>query len=110
MSLLNLLLATVSLWRITSLVTKEKGPGLIFYHMRVKAGVLHDDNYKPLGYEEKYLWSELFYCHWCFSMAFGIIWGTLWLLLPSIMAAASLPFVISAGAIVMQERVLNGKS
>lgn len=107
--MLNLLLATLSLWRITSLFTKEKGPFLAFYHLREWAGIEHDDDYKPLGYDESKPFGEVLYCPWCFSMMFGLLWGLLWATAPNLMSKVSLPFALSAGAIITQERVIHGK-
>lgn len=96
LTLLDLLLSSAALWRVSSLFVKEFGPDNMFERLRDWAGT------------KSKLLSGLLDCIWCFSVVAGILYSIVWLIAPKLARVIALPFALSAGAIAL-ERVL-GKS
>lgn len=87
-------------WRIASLVTSEDGPFFIFKKAREIAGIVHDDNGEILVIPERFF-ALLLSCVWCFSVWCGIAISCLWFAYPQIAFAVSMPFAMSASAIII---------
>jgi len=108
MSWFDTVIASLALWRIASLFTAERGPGRMFVLLRGRVGVLHDDNDKPIGFDESRAFAEAFYCLWCFSMWAGLPYGALWVIVPGIMLPLSMPFALSTLAVVIERYINHG--
>lgn len=92
-----LILAT---WRTATLLVKEPGPFMIFYKMRVRAGIMYDKNHEILLMVPETFFAQLLSCVWCATIWTGIGWTLLYVLSPDVALYVSLPFALSAGAIL----------
>lgn len=101
MSAVELVIAILALWRVVSLLSNEEGPGNIFIRLRAKIGIAHDDAGRKLSTDGSYL-AELVYCPWCLSVVLGVPCALLWLAWPAGALWLSLPFALSAGALVLE--------
>lgn len=108
MTPLDWVIAALALWRLASLFTEERGPFDVFWRLRARAGIIHDDEGRPIGYDETRYAAGLLYCLWCFSLVAALLYGALWLVWPDGARALSVPFALSAGAIAAG-RYINGK-
>lgn len=99
------LILALACWRITSLVVYEQGPFDIFSKIRDIAGLEYDTSGNVTGSRVKIL-SGLG-CVWCISIWVGLLLLGVYLLFGEAVAvAASLPFSLSMGAIVI-DRLLG---
>lgn len=107
MSVWQVALATISLWRLCSLFTSEEGPLGIFQHLRERLGILHDEQGRIEAIPDDYL-AKLFSCIWCLSVVLGVPWAVLWILVPWLMEWVTLPLTLSAGVIAISKAVKYG--
>ena len=108
MTLLDVVICSLALWRVASLFSREAGPLDVFYHIREGVGIHHDDNGNILEIEDKWL-PRLMSCVWCLSMFLALFYAPLVCLWHTIVVWISLPFAMSAIAIGMEE-LIHGKS
>lgn len=104
MTLLDVVICSLALWRISSLFSREAGPLDVFYHIREKVGIHHDDNGNVLEVEDKWL-PRLMSCVWCLSMFLALFYAPLVWFFPTIVVPISIPFAISAVAIGFEEMI-----
>lgn len=97
LSLLDLLLSSAALWRVSSLFVKEFGPDNMFERLRDWAGT-----------KSKWL-SGLLDCIWCFSVVAGILYSIVWLIAPKLARVIALPLALSTGAIAL-DKLIGSKS
>lgn len=102
MTPLILLVVTLATWRISSMVANERGPFGVFYRIRERVGIQHGDDGRPFIVPEKFL-AELFSCVWCNSVWIGCGLTILLAVSPGATFWISLPFSMSALAIMMQK-------
>lgn len=108
MSALDVAIACAALWRVSAMLSYERGPRDVFVRVRRAAGIVHDDEGEPVAWPET--WAALVLsCVWCLSVNLAIVYVLLWLLAPDAARWLSLPFALSAGAICI-ERWAHGKS
>ena len=103
----DFLILTFATWRLSSLLVdpEDDGPWEVFGKLRHLVGVRHD---QASGlFFGKNVVAQAFMCVFCMSVWIGIAIAILYTSYPSIMVMASLPFALSAGAIVL-ERIING--
>lgn len=104
----DIILTTLAIWRLASLLVRERGPGDLFGHMRDWLGVQYNEQSQCTGNEV----AQAFCCVWCLS---------LWLALPAAIILAvihgrSLGFslilwlTLSAGAILLDTYTQKGHS
>jgi hypothetical protein len=86
-------------WRISSLLVNEAGPFDIFVKIREVFGIKHKDKI-PYEYPETFF-TQLLSCVWCVSIWVAMVVTLLWLSIPVVAFVLSLPFAISAGAIII---------
>lgn len=101
--LVQAILIGLAAWRISALLSYERGPFDLFQRFRNLLGYTHDDTGVPASWPDG--WREIFSCVWCLSpwMA-AACWG-LWELEPLIV------MVIAASSIVIIiERWNHGQS
>jgi len=104
-SVVSLLMLVLACWRLTSLLVEENGPFDIFAKFRHLIGIRNIEGSKtPYGTN---VVAEMMSCLWCCSMWVGAALTVAYIIGPGLTILASLPFALSAGAIII-ERVLNG--
>lgn len=104
---LDVLIMGLACWRIASMVVNEDGPWFVFDNMRrlVRAGDYND--YPP---PDRRWYIGIFECIWCCSMWVGIGFAVVYWFSPSLAVLVSVPFAISAWAVVINtvlERLQN---
>lgn len=102
MTWMELVVFSLTLWRLTSLLSFERGPGKIFLKFRERAGVLYDEDDNLLAVEGKNL-AYLLTCKWCLTMLLAIPYAFLIYFFKNWTFWFSLPFAISALAIGYSE-------
>jgi len=101
MNTVDLLLLIAAVWRLSNLVANEDGPYLMFRKLRRKVE----------KWDKKYRWFRRSYlkegitCEYCISVWFGVILGSLYLLLGDLMLIIVLPLALSTGAILIKKVV-----
>jgi hypothetical protein len=55
----------LAIWRVTSLLYDESGPWDIFYKLREKLGIQHDEEGSPVIYPEHL---QPMQCFWCLTL------------------------------------------
>ena len=100
------LVLALTTWRLSALLSYENGPFRVFRKLRKVAGIEYYDNGDQV--EKEYTgFASLFACVWCLSFWIGVFIAVMFRQLPTITIYFSLPFALSAGAIVV-ERITNG--
>jgi len=93
-------------WRLTALLSYERGPFDIFMKFREMIGFGHDKDYEPVIVSENFI-THLFGCVWCLSVWFAIIVVMFYSLWPGETLLVCMPFAISA-AVIFIERIVRG--
>ena len=100
----SVLVAILSLglgaWRLSSLLVTEEGPFGILAKFRSFIGVRYDELSKP--YSTNVI-ADIFTCIWCASMWIGIFFSVIYYINAHFAIMLSLPFAISAVAIVLEK-------
>lgn len=65
--IVQLLLIGLAAWRLTALVSYERGPFDIFLRMRSALGFEHGDNGEPTAWPDKTL-TKMLACPWCLGL------------------------------------------
>ena len=77
MPLVEAVLIGLSAWRLSALISYERGPGDMFFRLREAIGFKHDDLGDPISWPETLL-AKLVSCPWCLSLwaaaGFWVIW------------------------------------
>lgn len=68
--MIEILLSSLAVWRISSLLVREDGPGDVFAKLRTITGVRYDEYSSPYG--TNFL-SSLLSCVWCTSVWVALI-------------------------------------
>lgn len=95
---------TLATWRISSLLANEMGPADILESFRHRIGVRYDDHNNRHGQN---IIAEAMICVWCVSIWVGIALGLVWTFNGVVATMISVPFALSAGAIIV-DKVTNG--
>jgi len=104
-SVVSMLVLVLACWRLTSLMVKEDGPFGMFAKLRHLIGVRQvEGSTTPYGTN---VFAEGLSCVWCCSVWVGAALTIAYAIDPGLTILASLPFALSAGAIIV-ERILNG--
>lgn len=92
----------LSAWRLTSLLSWERGPFNVFERFRSLLGFEHDDEGVPVKWPSNVV-TEAIACPWCLGLYGAAASYGLWVLSPWI------PTVIAASAVVvLVERYVRG--
>lgn len=105
-SWIHLLILSLATWRLSSLIVNEKGPFGVFLSARKLAGIIHDEDGKPLQVPERFF-AELVSCIWCTSVWIGMFWAAFYFLSPTLAVAIALPFCLSAMAIFFNKNIVT---
>lgn len=106
MDIVTVILLGLATWRITSLLSDEDGPGLIFEKMRRKIGIDYDDN-TGQRYGKNVIAKQVM-CVWCLSLYVGAVWVILYLNMPEIIKIVTMPFAFSTITVWIDKRVWLG--
>ena len=98
MSMLDIAVISLAVWRISSLLSREDGPFYIFSKIRHLAGVEYDINSKPIPKNEL---SRGLLCLWCTSIWVSVVFCVIYFLWPSWTVMMLTPFAVSTIAIVI---------
>lgn len=95
----NFFLTMLAVWRVSSLLVKEDGPGDIFIKLRSKSGIYYDE-YSRL--QTPNVLAGILSCVWCCSVWVGFI-GCLFLKPRNLTEYLRNALALSAGAIIIEE-------
>lgn len=103
MSLIDTILFSVAVWRISHMMVHEDGPFRIFYwiHLKLDFYVSMDDGSIDFSVIPDGFLPSLFSCVWCMSMWVSFAVVTLWVVVPHL-AWVLLPFTLSGFAILFE--------
>lgn len=100
MTILDLLLLGLATWRMAALLVKEEGPWHIFHRIREGVGIKHAQD-GSFGIISDTWLAGVLSCVWCTSIYIGTFWTILYLLFPEITIYLTIPFALSALAILI---------
>lgn len=108
MTLLDVTVLGLAVFRMSMLLVEERGPFYLFAWLRLRAGIRHDTNNLPYvvyarGWRMEV--GELFLCVWCMSVWVGMAVTLAYLWVPTLTVWMCLPFALSALALVLQKQV-----
>lgn len=98
----DVIVAALATWRISHMLLYENGPFRALRRLRVMLGVMYYSDDSNDVASSKY---EITTCVWCLSVWVGAVVGVLWLLTPVWSFWVTLPFALSAGAVVLDKLV-----
>jgi len=101
MTIQNLLVYVLAVWRIATLFVNEAGPYGIFMRLRGWAGIRHDDGGRAVEIPDNFS-AQLFSCVWCFSIWVGFFLTIFWMISPEWSLKFSVPFALSGGAVLIE--------
>lgn len=104
MSLLDFALLALAVWRISALLSYERGPGNVFLKFREKFGIRHGDDGEASEWPDTYPASVLV-CVWCLSLTLALPATLAWLIAPDAARCVSLPFALGAAAVAIERLV-----
>ena len=104
MTITELLIYILAVWRIASLLQLERGPYGIFARLRRAFGVGHDYNGEPTIWPDTEI-GKLIECLACGSIYVGLGLVGLHLLARPVAPYVALPFALSAGATIIEQVV-----
>ena len=98
----------LAIWRVSSFLYDEDGPWHVFYKLREKIGIQHDEEGVPVAYPEHLQPLE---CFWCLTLlvAFALVCFTHYKKC-GIIEAVELTLAGSAGAILVEKWLGRSKS
>lgn len=99
MNALDLTILGLAVWRISSLLTYERGPFHVFEWIRTRARVKHNELGKVSVVPDTFL-GELLTCVWCISPYVALTLTVLYLSFGSVILWACYPLALSAIAIL----------
>ena len=67
MPLVEACLVGLAAWRVSALMSYERGPGDVFLRLREALGFQHDERGEPTAWPETLL-AKLISCSWCLSL------------------------------------------
>lgn len=106
---IDIVLLSLAVWRVARMVTTEAGPRDVFGALRHSLGVHPEeiDNYGDfIPYRETPgSLADWISCTWCFSVITAAVIGWLYLFWPREVLVVTMPFWLSAGAIIVNRLV-----
>lgn len=106
MSVIELIVLSVAVWRVSHLLLNEAGPKDIFGRLRIWAGaeeILDDGSREVIESPPDGSLAQLFQCMWCLSVWLGMAAAVSYLLCPHATVAVALPFFLSGVAVLIEE-------
>lgn len=100
MSLTELIIYILAVWRIANLFVNERGPFDVFSKLRVAAGHSVDEEGVSVEIPDGFF-SQVLSCLWCSSVWVAFWFTGLWLIDHEFALRFAVPFAMSAGAIMI---------
>ena len=97
--MIDFIVLSLAVWRVSSLCANESGPVSIFAKIRDRAGVEVDE----YGKHGTSVLSNLIICVWCLSFWIGLVLGLCYYINPGGTVIVALPFALSSGAVLVEE-------
>lgn len=101
MTITNLLILGLAIWRIASLFVNETGPGKIFLKLRKGVGLVHDEQGQVYQIPDTFF-AGIFSCTWCLSPWIAFFWTIFLIISPKYSIICAFPFALSALAIMIE--------
>ena len=101
---MNLLIAALATWRLTTLLVNEDGPLDVLVKFRSLIGIKWDAQSESYGTN---FIAEAFTCVWCLSIWIGAVVAIF--IAPTLIWYPAYALALSAAAIIIEETI-NGKS
>ncbi len=103
--LLNLLVLSGAVWRISYMLVFEDGPFNVFGSIREYAGVRYNENYETfvpayMGAARRTI-AGIFNCIYCMSVWIALLFSVLYFSNQFVSVALAVPFALSAAAILI---------
>lgn len=105
MSPLEFALLALATWRLSAMLSYERGPANVFVWLRLGLGIEAGEDGEPLSWDHTQLLPSLFVCVWCLSIWVAALWCLLWLIWPAGALAVAVPFALSAVAVIVERMV-----
>jgi hypothetical protein len=77
----QVVLIGLAAWRLTALLSYERGPFNVFLHLRSLLGFVHDDDGRPDEWPDGVLQSVIS-CPWCLGLPMAAVAFGLWQVVP----------------------------
>ena len=103
MTFLDFTILALAVWRLSSLLVDENGPGGIFERFRHDVGVRQDE-LTGIWYGENHI-AELLTCVWCTSIWISLIAAALYGIWHLTVVVLCTPFALSAAACIISDWV-----
>lgn len=98
MTAFEMIVLGLATWRVSSLLVQEDGPFMMFYKLRERVGLKHDDSGNIYLIPKGFL-PGILSCVWCCSVWAAGAWMLAWYLVPKATVIAAQFLAISALAI-----------
>jgi len=105
----NLIVTILAIYRISAIISRERGPFDFAYRLRKAFGVKHE-NYFPMPQQTGVLATAIS-CMYCLPIYLGFIAAGLWLLSPGVALLLSFPFAVSEAVLLIMlitEKISRG--
>ena len=96
---MDFVILSLAVWRLSAMLSQEKGPWDVFAKLRERLGV-KEDELSRYGTSQP---SMLIVCLWCLSVWIGFIVAVFYYFLPGETVAVALVLSLSSGAILIEE-------
>ena len=103
--MLEFLVFILATWRLAHLLAEEAGPFDVLGRLRHLAGVRYDDAGNVYGANEL---ARGLICVWCSSVWIGLVVVLAHYLVPNVTFWVTLPFAMSAGAVLVNAFIEEG--
>lgn len=100
--MLNLVIISLAIWRLSIMLASEAGPGDILHRLRHLVGVRYTEASVPYGLN---WFADGLICTYCNSIWLGIGATILYIFVQDVVTYLSLPFAFSAIVVLLVERV-----
>jgi len=98
----ELLVGGLAVWRVSALISYERGPFAVFQRIRSAAGIDHFDDGRPDTDNVRGEVGKLLACTWCLSPWIGLVWFIAFGLSASATMAVSAVLGLSSLAIIVE--------
>lgn len=103
MNIIAIVIIPLAVWRISNMLSdyEQVGPFDILHKIRIRTGMYYDQWSQPMYKSGSF--ADMMSCVYCNSIWLGIVFTILWLVNQEVTIIVSLPFALSAMAIIIEE-------